>query len=84
MWGPTGRAPTSRSTNKQASAEREHVERGDGPLEPLQRELDCRLHLDVLVDLRVETLRDQDLPARRLLGNSRGEAVVPSPAATIS
>ena len=56
-----------------ALADGDDVERYDRPLETLERELAGRLHVDVVLDLRVETLRDQDLPAGRLVGEPRGE-----------
>ena len=39
----------------------EHVECGDRSLEPLEPELADRLHVDPVLDLRVEALRDEDL-----------------------
>ena len=42
-------------------ADGDDVEGGDRPLESLERELAGRLHLDFVLDLRVEALRDQDL-----------------------
>ena len=46
--------------------------------EPLEREFTYGFNFDVFLDLRVETLGDQDLSGRRLVAEARGEVGHPS------
>jgi hypothetical protein len=48
-------------------AHNDDVERCDRALEALERHLAGGLHLDVVFDFRVETLRNQDLAGSRLV-----------------
>ena len=51
----------------------EDVEHCHWAPETRERHVADWLHLDVVLDLRKETLGDQDLAARRLVGEPRGE-----------
>src|SRR6478735_7748866 len=58
----------SRAAGRRLVADGNHVEGRDGSPETLQCELAGRLGLDLVLDLRVEALRDQDLTGGRLIG----------------
>ena len=59
-------------------ANRDHIECRDQRTEAFERELTYGFHFDVFLDLRAETLSDQDLAGRRFVAEPRCEVGHPS------